>query len=104
MPPYPTDFFPDGRDFQRVRSCVLGGGVKYKRIICRIKILQKSKLGDRQGKIRKPRLLDTLKRNYEEIALSSLLIVFHCIISLLIAFHFIALFTAFSKYLLENHF
>ena len=36
--------------------------------------------------------------------LALLLIVFHCIISLLIAFHFIALPISFSKQLLKNRF
>ena len=42
--------------------------------------------------------------NYKEIVLSTLLIDFQCIISLLITFHFIALFIAFSKQLLKNQF
>ena len=38
------------------------------------------------------------------LALPTLLIVFHCIISLLIVFHFIAFLIAFSKKLLKNKF
>ena len=48
-----------------VRVC--WGGVKYIRITCGIKILQISKLGDRQEKNRKLGFLDTLKGNNEEI-------------------------------------
>ena len=56
---HPTDFF--------LMERIFGGGVKHKTVTCEIKISETSKLGDQQGKIRKPKLLDTLKLNFEEI-------------------------------------
>ena len=49
-------------------------------------------------------VISTQKCFERRFALSALLIVFHCIIWLLIAFHFIALPITFSKQLLENYF
>ena len=49
-------------------------------------------------------VIRTQKCLERRFVLSALLIVFHCIIWLLIAFHFISLHIAFSKKLLENDF
>ena len=87
---------------QLVHSCVYCRGVKYKRITCRVTILQTSKLGDTQGKIRKPRLLDTFKLNHEEICFVGPVNYFS-LHYLLIAFHFIALFIAFQFLKSEDH-